>query len=62
MKAFLPETSITFFPTTYWMLDKPWYSTTNIDICPRCFEIYKQKIEDIERRFMRPELRDVEHI
>lgn len=64
MKAYLPSESITFFPTTYWMLDKPWYSTANIDICPRCFELYKQEIQNAERGFMRkqPDLRDVEHI
>lgn len=32
IKAYLPETIFTFFPTTYWILDKPWYSTTGIDI------------------------------
>lgn len=35
-------------------------SVTVVDICPRCFEIYKQKVEDLERRFLRPDLRDAE--
>jgi hypothetical protein len=32
MKAYLPETAITIFPVTYWMLDKlqAWYSSPSI--------------------------------
>lgn len=70
MKALLPDKSITLFPATYWILEgklQTWYSTPSIDVCPRCFEVYKQEIENTERRFMqsvlqKPDLRDVEHI
>jgi hypothetical protein len=63
MRTYLPETAVTFFPTTYWMLvvdGKTWCSKPNIDICPRCYEIYKQEIQNTERRFMQPDLRDVD--
>ena len=63
MKAYLPEAVITLFPATYWTLDKAWYSTPNTDICPRCFEVYRQEIQNVERQFMsQPDLKDVEHI
>lgn len=52
LKAYLPKEVITLFPTTYWMLDnlQTWYSVPGVDICPQCFQIYKEKIQDVERK------------